>query len=89
MSPESRLRSRRPRSNPIRSDVTEVRLRDEEAKALRAALASLCVKSRTGEVGIMHGADRFVSTQRVLKKPELESLDAAARKLGLGGIRRF
>lgn len=68
--------------------MAEVKLRDEEAQVLKATLASLCVKSRTGEVGIVRGADRFVSTDRVFKKPELEALDAAARKLGLSGIRR-
>ena len=68
--------------------MAEVKLRDEEAQALRAALASLCVRSRTGEVGIVHGADRFVLTQRVFKKAELDSLEAAARKLGLSGLRR-
>ena len=37
----------------------------------------------------MHGLDRFVSTQRILKKPERDALHAAARKVGLEGIREY
>ena len=37
----------------------------------------------------MHGAERFVSTQRSLKKADREALEAAARRLGLGAIREF
>ena len=66
--------------------MPEVRLTEEEAQALRAALATLVVRRRTGELGVMHGADRFVSTQRIFKKQDRQALDAAARKLGLNGI---
>ena len=42
----------------------------EEAQAVRAALSTLVVKARTGELGVMHGAGRFVSTQRILNKED-------------------
>ncbi|HEX8905571.1 MAG TPA: hypothetical protein VF771_12045 [Longimicrobiaceae bacterium] len=64
--------------------MSEVRLSPEEAAALRSAVSALVVKRRTGELGILHGAARFVSTQRIFRRPELEALRAAARKLGAG-----
>jgi F0F1-type ATP synthase epsilon subunit len=67
--------------------MAEVRLTAEEAQALRAAVSALVIKTRTGELGIMHGADRFVSTQLIYRKEDRRALDAAARKLGLGGVR--
>ena len=67
--------------------MAETRLTAEEADAVRMVLSSMVVKRRTGELGIMHGAERFVSTQRILKKADRDALNAAARKLGLDGIR--
>lgn len=61
----------------------DVKLTDEEVKALRAAIGTLVVKGRTGELGITAGMERFVSTGRVLKKSDRETLNAAAKKLGL------
>lgn len=63
--------------------MTEIKLTPEEAQAVRAALSTLVVRARTGELGVMHGADRFVSTERILKKADREALEAAARKLDL------
>jgi hypothetical protein len=68
--------------------MSEVRLTDEEAQQLRRALQVSAVRTRTGELGIMHGLARFVSTQSIFKRPDLANLDSAARKLGLGGVRR-
>jgi hypothetical protein len=69
--------------------MAEVRLTDEEAQALRRALQAFVARTRTGELGIMHGLDRFVSNQTTFRRPDLESLDSAARKLGLSaGVRR-
>ncbi len=65
--------------------MPEVKLTSEEAQVLRAALSVLFVKTRTGELGITHGADRFVSTQRILKRPDRDALDSVARKVGLSG----
>jgi hypothetical protein len=69
-------------TSPIPVAMPDVRLSPEEAAALRTVLQALVVKRRTGELGIVHGAGRFVSTQRIYRKPELEALQAAARKLG-------
>ena len=58
----------------------------DEAEMLRAILSKVVVEKRTGQVGILHGADRFVSTQVVLKKDDRALLDKLARKIGLPGI---
>ena len=64
--------------------MAEVKLSQSEAQAIRAALATLVVRARTGELGILHGANRFVSTQVCLRKPDKDALNDAAVKLGLG-----
>jgi hypothetical protein len=69
--------------------MADVRLTSEEVQALRTALSALVVKARTGELGLLHGADRFVSSQRIFKKAERDALDAAARKLGLSGLAEY
>lgn len=69
--------------------MPEVKLTPAEVEALRAVLSSLRVKTRTGEIGVLHGADRFVSTQTVFRKPERDALDAVARKVGLSGVSEF
>ncbi len=69
--------------------MDEIRLTTDEAGALRSALSTLVVKARTGELGLLHGADRFVSSQRILKKAERDALNAAARKLGLSGLAEY
>jgi hypothetical protein len=58
-------------------------LTQEEANA--DALRQLVIRDRTGELGILHGMDRFVATAVILKKPERELLNAGARKIGLAG----
>lgn len=69
--------------------MSDTKLSSEELQVLRAVLAPLVVKSRTGELGVLHGMDRFVSTQVILKKKDLNVLDAVAKRLGLnGGIKR-
>ena len=66
--------------------MSEVKLTSDEAAVLRAALAKLAIRQRTGEIGIMHGADRFVSSQLILNKQEREVLKSVANKIGLGGF---
>jgi hypothetical protein len=63
--------------------MPEVRLSAEEAEALRRAMTALAVRVRTGELGVLHGLERFVSTHATFRRAELDALDAAARKLGL------
>ena len=61
----------------------EAKLKDDEVQALKAVLGRIVIRSRTGEVGIMHGMERFVSTQLCMKKQQLDALDSAAKTLGL------
>jgi hypothetical protein len=69
--------------------VPELKLSPEEAQVLRKALSALAIRQRTGELGILHGMERFVSTNVSFRRPDLEALDAAARRLGLpDGVRR-
>ena len=58
-------------------------LTDSESAALARAVRHLVVRARTGEVGVLHGAERFVSTQDCFKKEDRKSLEAALVKLGV------
>ncbi len=61
----------------------------EEVEILRALLSRLKVRKRTGELGIHHGADRFVGTGMSLRKKELDIADKIASKVGLtSGLNR-
>ena len=60
----------------------ETKLSKEEAQVLSWVLSKLTVKDRTGEIGIMHGAERFVSTHLCLKKNERAALNSVAAKFG-------
>ena len=66
--------------------MAEAKLTSDEVAVLRAALSKLCIRGRTGELGIIHGADRFVSAQLILKKQDRAVLDAIAKKVGLKGL---
>ena len=63
--------------------MSQVILSESEAKSLARALRHLVVRSRTGELGILHGKDRFVSTQDSFRKPDLTALESAIGKLGV------
>lgn len=63
--------------------MADLKLTSDEAAVIRAVLSKLTVRTRTGEVGITHGANRFVSTQLCLSKSDRARLGAAAAKLGL------
>lgn len=67
--------------------MSEAKLSATEAEVLRSVLQSVVVRTRTGELGIVHGVDRFVGTALMLKAAELGALEAVARKVGLGGVR--
>jgi hypothetical protein len=69
-------------SNPLNP------LPEDELRELRSLLSLIYVRERTGEIGILHGLDRFVSTQVCKKKSEVAALDALARRCGLSGIKR-
>jgi hypothetical protein len=65
---------------------TATTLDRDEAEMLRVILSKVVVEKRTGQIGIMHGAGRFVSTQVVLKQDGRAALDKLARKVGLPGV---
>ena len=67
----------------------EAKLNAEEINALRLALSAIVIKERTGEFGILHGMDRFVSAQVILKKPARAALDSVMRKTGAASITRY
>jgi hypothetical protein len=66
--------------------MAEVKLTQEEVAVVRAVLSRVVIRERTGEIGILHGADRFVSSQLLLKAKERKALRAVASKMGLAGI---
>ena len=63
--------------------MSNVILTPSEAAALKRAASNLVVKNRTGELGISHGANRFVSTQDCFRKQDLDALNSAMTKLGI------
>jgi hypothetical protein len=66
--------------------MPEVKLTSEEIAVLRSTLSKFAVRGRTGELGVLHGLDRFVSTQLILKKSDRDALNAIAAKVGLRAI---
>ncbi|HTJ00039.1 MAG TPA: hypothetical protein VL527_14250 [Dongiaceae bacterium] len=70
--------------------MPELKITEDETQALRTILSCLVVRDRTGELGMLHGADRFVSSQRIFTKPERLVIQSLAKKAGLsGGLRLF
>ena len=71
----------------------EAKLKDDEVQALKAVLGRIVIRSRTGEVGIMHGMERFVSTQLCMKKQQLDALSRrthrSASELVRESLRRY
>lgn len=61
----------------------ETKINSEEVQVLAKLLSQIYIKQRTGEVGIIHGMSRFVSTSFILKKTEQESLNKLVKKIGL------
>ncbi|MEO5930240.1 MAG: hypothetical protein ABIR47_09940 [Candidatus Kapaibacterium sp.] len=59
---------------------------------LRVVLASIVIKTGTGELGVLHGMRRFVgvSSHISFRKKDLSILDSLAKKSGLSnGVRRI
>ena len=56
---------------------------DEEKAALKVVLSQFVIQKRTGQIGIIHGANRFVSTHICCKKSEKAVLHSAFKKLGI------
>lgn len=85
----SRVLSRRDGCRPVRSlweedDIgTETKLTPAESALLHEVLKQRVVRKRTGELGVLRGLDRFVSTQVRLNKADRDILSQACRRLGL------
>lgn len=63
-------------------------LRPQEIEALRVLLSSVAV-DKSGEIGVVHGANRFVTSRYGLKAEQIEVLNSLARKVGVqSGLRR-
>lgn len=70
--------------------MAELKLTGDETQALKAILSCLVVRDRPGELGLLHGADRFVSSQGTFTKPEPAVIQSLAKKAGLGsGLRLY
>lgn len=61
----------------------ETSLSSEEVEILKLILSKLVIKNRTGELGILYGLDRFISTQICLKKKDREILNTLIKKAGI------
>lgn len=67
----------------------DIIISESEKEILKVVLSQITIKKRTGELGIVHGMDRFVSTKLSLKKDGVETLDQLAKKFGIGEIRKY
>lgn len=61
-------------------------LTDEEVAVLRDILSRVVVRQCTGQVGVIHGMERFVPINLPLKKPQRLVLESAARKLRMAAL---
>lgn len=61
----------------------EVKLTEDEIEVLKLALSEVVIQNRTGQIGILHGANRFVSMNIALKKQGRNALGSAYKKLGI------
>ncbi|WP_394751090.1 hypothetical protein [Spongiimicrobium salis] len=60
-----------------------MKLDTEEKQLIERLLSIIAIKSRTGEIGVVHGADRFVSSQLILKKADFQKLESGIKKMGI------
>lgn len=61
--------------------MTQFQLRPDEVEALKVVLSAL-VLDRHGEIGILHGRDRWVTSKHGLSTAHQQALDSLARKVG-------
>jgi hypothetical protein len=67
----------------------EVKLNDQEIEILNSLLKQVIIRKGTGELGITHGLNRFVSTNVRYNKKHIATLDQIAKKIGLSsGVNR-
>lgn len=67
--------------------MAETKLTAAETDVLRMVLQTIVVRSRTGELGLEHGLDRFVGSTLMMRRPERDALEQVAKKVGLSGLR--
>ena len=67
----------------------DIKISESEKEILKIVLSQIIIKKRTGELGVVHGIDRFVSSNISLKKDGIETLDQLAKKFGIGEIRKY
>ncbi len=61
----------------------EMKLTEDEKEVLKWILEEIVVEDRTGAIGMIHGADRFISMPFTMKKPARVVLNSIYRKLGI------
>ena len=67
----------------------EIKLDSDEIEILKRVINPLVVQKRSGQVGILHGMDRFVTTNVSLKESQKKVLEGIFQKLGLSGIKEY
>ena len=68
--------------------MSRYELRSDEIDALRVVLQAITVSKPAGEIGVVHGPDRFVSSRCGLSPSAVDCLDRLAKKLDVpGGLR--
>jgi hypothetical protein len=75
--------------NKAKRASLEIKLNSDEIEILKRVISPLMVQKRSGQVGILHGMDRFVSTNVSLKESQKEILEGVFKKLGLSGIKEY
>lgn len=69
--------------------MSRYELRPDEVTALRAVLAAIVVSEPSGEIGVIHGNGRFVTSRHGMSAESRKAIDGLARKLGQGsGVAR-
>lgn len=61
----------------------EVKFTGDETEILKLVLSEVVIQDRTGQVGTMHGAYRFISFHIALKKQGRNILNSVYRKIGI------
>lgn len=62
--------------------MSRYELRPDEVAALRTLLAAIVVDEPSGQIGVVHGNGRFVTSRHGLSPESRKALDALARKVG-------
>jgi hypothetical protein len=86
----AQYRSRRSRQPTYPSLMGRYELRPDEVAALRVVLQAITIDEPSGEIGIVHGPNRFVTSRYGLSSESIKGIAQLARKLDVpGGLRTF